>query len=118
MIYRLTVILFSSLRNRVISTKVLYEDEDALEDVTEKLSYCDWFVLKRLSDNINRMRFGELVQSIHACMPAGSRVSLPSFSGTGKGYDDTSLPPFSPGGKGYNDNEHPEFSKLIDSPNI
>ena len=106
-VYRILTIVFLALRNWTIQRKVLDDDRDALEAVIEKLTYFDWFVLKRLADNINRMRFGELVQSINHNMPGGSDAAFRPLT-----------PPFSPspwGGKGFSDSPS-ENKKLIDTP--
>lgn len=72
-IYRIVVICAPGVRNQLISYRVLVDDRDKLQEISEKLSYPDWFVLRRLSDNINRIRFGELIQSIHEYMPGRPR---------------------------------------------
>jgi len=80
LVYRLVVIFLSGFRNSILIHRVWSDDKDDLEAVLEKLEYADWFMLKQLSNNLNRIRFGELVHSIREILPPGQlfRYSSPA----------------------------------------
>lgn len=63
-IYRTVVLCGVKLRNHLIRRNIPREYEHDVHVVFDNLNYGDWFLLKRISDNINRIRFGELIQEI------------------------------------------------------
>lgn len=68
LIYRLVVIVFPGIRNLLIRRRTDRRYIESLNYVLHSsgMSYADWFVLKKLNDNINTIRFGELCEGIKA----------------------------------------------------
>ncbi|CAL8137980.1 unnamed protein product [Orchesella dallaii] len=94
-LYRVAVFAFPGIRNLLIRRRTDPRYRDALNYVLRGMSYPDWFVLRKLNDNINTIRFGELVQGIKAELmkksPEGrlSSSPLPAYAESDKSYKDT-----------------------------
>jgi len=65
LVYRIALYAAPRLRSYMLERKMLRGDTGEYDSFADRLSYADWFVLKRISDNINGMRLGEFCASIN-----------------------------------------------------
>jgi type III secretory pathway component EscS len=93
LIYRLLVILLPGLRQRLILRRIPKDQQYDCRFLS-RLGYSDWFLLKRISSNINTIRFGELCTAINASLEEDESRHEPSIrSGDRSPSSFTSPPP-------------------------
>jgi len=68
LIYRVLSGVLPSLRNRLLLRKVPKDQKYDASLVCNRLGFCDWFLLKRIADNVNTVRFGQFCQALRASL--------------------------------------------------
>jgi len=71
--YRVIVISSPGVRAWILKIGMWPKDRIYLDTVLNGLGYADWFILKRISDNVNGKRFGEICWYMHNELEAPTR---------------------------------------------
>jgi len=93
LIYRLLVVLLPGLRQRLILRRIPRDIRDNCRRFLGRLGYSDWFLLKRISCNINTIRFGELCVAIHDSLEEDERGHEPSIRSSDRSPSSLTSPP-------------------------